>query len=244
MTKTAQLRVYSPSATPSIDPVPGFVRDFGMLSDHDEHDLTAEWDGKVVVCPSHLRLRVLESTVAFANAFTGLGASIIPERAARIAMDELRRYHADNPGHRSHVLTAAWHVPIRWFTLFEPSDRGLYEGPNGPRIRFRAGLSDAMNRLLRGTRILEASGVFRGPVDDMTHLYEWLEPFPEGSMVELDYGGVAELFDPADVVLDDTCELINESLDALAEGDMVRAGECYGKVVSRWAPAFSVTFSN
>lgn len=63
-------------------------------------------------------------------------------------------------------------------------------------------------------------------------------------MVELDYGGVAELFDPADVVLDDTCELINESLDALAEGDMVRAGECYGKVVSRWAPAFSVTFSN
>ncbi|HEX6947566.1 MAG TPA: hypothetical protein VF246_09470 [Acidimicrobiia bacterium] len=244
MTKTAQLRVYSPTATPSADPVPGFVRDFGMLSESIDRDVTAEWEGKVVVCPAHLRLRVLESTVAFANAFTGLGASIIPERAARVAIDELRRYHADHPEHRSHVLTAAWHVPIRWFTLFQPSDRDIYEGPGGPRVRFRASLSEAMHRLLRSTRILEASGMFRGPVDDMVHLYEWLEPFPEGSMVELDYGGVAELFDPADVVLDDTCELINESLDALAEGDMVRAGECYGRVVSRWAPAFSVTFSN
>ena len=39
-------------------------------------------------------------------------------------------------------------------------------------------------------------------------------------------------------------ELVNESIEALEIGDMMRAGECYGRVVTRWAPAFSVTFSN
>ena len=241
VTKVAQLRVYSPTASPSVEPVPGFVRDYGILSEGLDGDLTAEWDGQTLVSPSHLRLRVLESTVAFANAYAGMGAGLIPERAARSAMKELRRYHSENPEHRSHVLTAAWHVPIRWFALFEPTERGLYDAADGPSLRFRTGIADARNRLLRGVKILEASGVFRGPADDMGQLHEWLEPFPDGSMVELDYGGVADMFEPEDIVLDDTCELIQESLDALAEGDMMRAGECYGRVVSRWAPAFIST---
>jgi hypothetical protein len=63
-------------------------------------------------------------------------------------------------------------------------------------------------------------------------------------MVELDYAAVSELFDPQELVFDDSCEQVNQSLDALAAGDMIRAGECYGRVVTRWAPAFSVTFSN
>jgi hypothetical protein len=63
-------------------------------------------------------------------------------------------------------------------------------------------------------------------------------------MVELDYGDVSELFDPHDLVFDDSCDQVNQSIDALEAGDMMRAGECYGRVVTRWAPAFSVTFSN
>jgi len=39
-------------------------------------------------------------------------------------------------------------------------------------------------------------------------------------------------------------ELVRRSVEALADGDMMAAGENYGRVVSRWAPAFSVTFSN
>jgi len=63
-------------------------------------------------------------------------------------------------------------------------------------------------------------------------------------MVELDYGDVADLFESEDLVFDNSCELVQKSLDALEAGDMMRAGENYGRVVSRWAPAFSVTFSN
>jgi hypothetical protein len=63
-------------------------------------------------------------------------------------------------------------------------------------------------------------------------------------MVELDYHEVSDLFDPGEIVFDDSCELVHQSLEALESGDMMRAGECYGRVVARWAPAYSVTFSN
>lgn len=244
MTKTAFLRVYSPDAGASRQPVPGFVKGFGLLSEPAGDHLVAEWEGRRLVCPRNLRLRVLESTVAFANAFRGLGSGLVPVEAAQAADRELRSYLAENPNHRSHILTSVWHVPVRWFTAFEPAERQVYEGPSGPRLRFRTGLAEARRRVSHAYDVLNKLEVFQGPAAELGHLLEWLEPFPGESMLELDYAEVSELFDPQDLVLDDSCELVRESVEALASGDMLRAGECYGKVVSRWAPAFSVTFSN
>lgn len=244
MTKTAFLRVYSPDASTSQDPVPRFVRAYGLLSEPDGDHLTAEWRGRRLICPQNLRLRVLESTVAFANAFRGLGSGLVPVEAARAADRELRSYHAENPNHRSHILTSVWHVPVRWFTAFDPEEKEVYEGRAGPRLRFRTELADARRRVRRAYDILNKLEVFQGPAAELGHLLEWLEPFSDDSMLELDYAGVSELFDSQDLVLDDSCDLVQESVDALDAGDMLRAGECYGKVVSRWAPAFSVTFSN
>lgn len=245
MTKAAYLRVYSPEVSGSSDPVPGFVRTYGILSE-DEGDAywAVEWDGRRLVCPRNLRLRVLESTVAFANAFRGLGAGLIPETAARAADAELKAYHRAYPEHRSHILTSAWHVPVRWFTAFDASEKEVYEGPEGPRLRFRTDIEKAKTRVRRAYDILTKLAVFAGPAQELNQLLEWLEPFSMESMVELDYGAVAELFDTQELVFDDSCEQVNESLDALEAGDMLRAGECYGRVVTRWAPAFSVTFSN
>jgi hypothetical protein len=191
-----------------------------------------------------LRLRVLESTVAFANAFKGLGVGLVPEDAAKAADRELRAYNNTHPDHRSHVLTSAWHVPVRWFTGFDPGDKEVYEGPSGPRLRYRTDIELARQRVSRAHDVLSKLGVFQGPADELEQLAEWLKPFSADSMVELDYGGVSELFDPQDLVFDESCELVQSSVDSLATGDMARAGEAYGKVVSRWAPAFSVTFSN
>jgi len=87
-------------------------------------------------------------------------------------------------------------------------------------------------------------GVLPGPAEELGHLLAWLEPFAEGSMVELDYAEVSELFDSAELLFDDSCELVRESVLALENGDLLRAGEFYGRVVTRWAPAFAVSFSN
>lgn len=245
MTKSSYLRVYSPEVAGSNEPVPGFVRTYGILSEAEgDTQWTVEWQGRRLVCPRNLRLRVLESTVAFANAFRGMGAGLVPEAAARAADRELRAYHRSHPDHRSHILTSAWHVPVRWFVAFEPTDKQVYETAEGVRIRFRTDISSARRRLDDAHAVLLGLAVFTAPAQELGQLIEWLEPFPEGSMLELDYGEVSSLFDPNELIFDDSCELLQQSLEALASGDMMRAGECYGRVVTRWAPAFSVTFSN
>jgi hypothetical protein len=205
---------------------------------------STEWRGRQVVCPSNLRLRVLESTVAFAAAYRSMGTGLIPEDAAVTADRELRSYHRRRPNDRSHVLASAWHVPVRWFTAFDPSEREIYDGPNGPRIRFRTGIEDAIERSSKAHQVLVRLGVFQGPAEELGQLVEWLAAFPANSMLELDYDDVSDLFESQELIFDDSCELVNQSVKALAEGDMMRAGENYGRVVSRWAPAFSVTFSN
>jgi hypothetical protein len=245
VTKSSFLRVYSPQGSGSSDPVPGFVHSYGILSEEEgDSHWTVEWEGRRLVCPRNLRLRVLESTVAFANAFRGLGAGLIPESAAHAADRELKAYHRSHPEHRSHILTSAWHVPVRWFVAFVPSEKEVYEGPDGPRIRYRADITRARTRVSRAYEILTRLAVFNGPAEELHQVMGWLQPFHDGSMVELDYGDVSELFDPHDLVFDDSCDQVNQSIDALEAGDMMRAGECYGRVVTRWAPAFSVTFSN
>ena len=229
----------------STDPVPGFVRTYGMLSESGgESQWEVEWEGKRLVCPRNLRLRVLESTVAFAKAFRGMGVGLVPEDAAKAADHELKSYNSLNPDHRSHVLTSAWHVPVRWFVLFDPSDKLIYEGSNGPRLRFRTNIDAARNRGAEALEVLQSLGMFQGPAEELAQLIEWLAPFSDGSMVELDYADVSELFDSQELVFDDSCDLVQESVRALGAGDMLLAGENYGKVVSRWAPAFSVTFSS
>lgn len=245
VTKSAYMRVYSPEVSGSSDPVPGFVRSYGILSEAEGDSYWAvEWNGERLVCPRNLRLRVLESTVAFANAFRGMTAGIVPEAAARAADRELKAYHRNHPEHRSHILTSAWHVPVRWFSAFEASEKEVYDGPDGPRIRYRTDITAALRRVRAAHTILLRIAVFAGPAQELEQLLDWLEPFPEASMLELDYGDVSSLFDPHDLVFDDSCDQIRHSLEALATGDLVRAGECYGRVVTRWAPAFSVTFSN
>ena len=245
MTKAAYLRVYSPEVSSSTEPVPGFVKTYGLLSEEQgEEAWTVESDGRRLVCPRNLRLRVLESTVAFASAYRGLGAGLIPEAAAEAADAELKAYRRAHPEHRSHVLVSAWHVPVRWFVGFDPSDKEVYDGPNGPRLRFRADIESARRRITHAHQVLTTLGVFAGPAEELSHLVDWLSPFPDESMVELDYASVSDLFDPQELVFDDSCEQVHESVRALEAGDMLAAGECYGRVVTRWAPAFSVTFSN
>ncbi|MDH3190812.1 MAG: hypothetical protein OEM39_09295, partial [Acidimicrobiia bacterium] len=144
----------------------------------------------------------------------------------------------------SHVLTSAWHVPVRWFVAFQPEQREVYEVDGLPRIRYRSDISEVRRLLDRAMEALGKVGMVQGPTVEMAQLISWLEPFPDDSMVELDYGEVSDLFDPKDLVLEDSVALTQESVDALLDGDMLRAGELYGTVVTRWAHAYSVTFSS
>jgi hypothetical protein len=245
VTKTAYLRVYSPIPGTGEDAPPNFLHSYGMLSESKHAgDWSVDWNGARLVCPRNLRLRVLESTVAFANSFQGLGVGLIPEGAAEAADRELKSYRAEHPDHRSHVLTSAWHIPVRWFVGFQPENQEVYDDAGRPRLRYRRGIESVRERLMRAIEVLRDIGMIHGPAEEMEQLVAWLEPFDDASMVELDYADVSDLFDPKDLVLDDSVALVAESVEALASGDMMRAGELYGTVVTRWSHAYAVTFSS
>ncbi len=254
MTYSSFLRVYIaadkfPSQKPApSDPPPPVIRDstYGLLSESLQEDaLVTEWSGRRFVCPRHPRLRILEGVLAFHNTYGDMGGDlIVPERIARRAGRELQRLYERRPAVRSHILTSPWHVPLRWFAAFDPTERELVQGADRLTIRYRSLLALASQRLERALAALREAGFDVSVTDDLEDLAEWLGDFPEDSMVELDYGSVAQMFRESDLVIDESAADVWASIEALESGDLEAAGERYGAVASRWAPAVAVTFSN
>ena len=219
---------------------------YGLLGESMHEDaLHAQWSGRRFVCPRHPRLRMLEGLLAFHNTYRDIGGDlIVPERIARRAGRELQRLHEKRPAERSHILTSPWHVPLRWFTAFDTQEREIVQMADHLRLRYRTLLTLSSQRLERALIALREAGFDGSITDDVEELAEWLDDFPEDSMVELDYGGVARLFPESDLVLDESAADLWASIEALEVGDMEEAIERYGAVASRWAPVVAVTFSN
>ncbi len=69
-------------------------------------------------------------------------------------------------------------------------------------------------------------------LDDLTQLTEWLELFHVQSMVELDYGAVADKVYPDE----SPPWMFGWGIECLAEGDMTGAAAAYRRLASRWIP--------
>ena len=63
-------------------------------------------------------------------------------------------------------------------------------------------------------------------------------------MVELDYGGLVDLREDADLRADDSAGEVAEALAALARGDTSAAAEAYERVMTRWRIAHQVESRN
>jgi hypothetical protein len=195
-----------------------------------------ERDGRRFVCPRTPRLRMLEGLIAFRSAYLGATASVlVPEEMADEAARELDHIHERHPGSRSHILTAPFYVPLRWFAGFVPEEREVLQTDAGLTIRYRTVLDDAVQRLERAAGIVEAVGFDDAIVEQVRDVAAWLDPFRGDSVVELDYGGTAALFSDDELVLDETAADIGASLAALERGDLDEAGVHYAAAAMRWA---------
>jgi hypothetical protein len=202
-------------------------------------------DGRRYVCPRTARLRMLEGVLAFRNAYQGPTASLlVPEAAAERAASELRRIQDRFPGVRSHILTSAFAVPLRWFAAFDPTERALVEVDGVTSIRYRTRIADAARRLHRTVEVLDAAGFDEVVIDPVEELVSWVDEFSGEAILELDYGGVARLFSSADLALDESAADLAASLDALEAEDYEQAGEHYGAAVARWSHAQSLAYVN
>jgi hypothetical protein len=76
-----------------------------------------------------------------------------------------------------------------------------------------------------------ADGPVVGRLEDVAR---WLEEFHPHALVELDYGGLTQLFADDELRDDDSAELITAAVRALGRGDTERAGELSERVLERW----------
>jgi hypothetical protein len=252
--KSAYLRVYLPQeGVPKCEPHPtdpvertrrwepyGFIGE-SMIDDA----WMAEWRGRAFVCPRRPHLRMLEGVLALYRAFESWGRPlIIPEDVARQANRELEDLRRRDPEIRSYILTSAWHVPVRWFVIFDHSERLLNTSGLKTELRYRTSLGEATARIDRAVEILNNAEMPDAIVTELAALGAWLADFPSDAMIELDYAGIIDLFAEADLILDDSAAEVWSSIEALEAGDWDQAGEHYGALMARWAPIFAVTYSN
>jgi hypothetical protein len=251
MIPAAYLRVYLPErhagswpahATGPTRPVIRASENFVWGESGNEDAFVAEWDGRRYLCPRHPRLRMLEGALAFSHA--NPGSMLLSRPTVEDIAAELESLKSVVPDARSHILTSPWHVPLRWFTPFRAGDQEMYNGPDGPSLRYRVKVGDALTRVKRAVAVVEEAGFDEGIIEQIRDLNRWLRDFTSVALLELDYARVATLFSGADLALDDSAELINSSLDALYQLDYERAGRTYGRVAERWAKAQALTYVN
>jgi hypothetical protein len=251
MIKAAYLRVYVPGdgsdeqAEPT-EPRLREVSEYGLMSESlNDGVLVVNWNDAQYVCPRHPRLRLLEGLLGFRNAYPGLTAELlIPEEVAERAAAELEALQDRHPEVRSHILSSPWHVPLRWFSAFDPSERVVEERDGHSDILYRTTITEADGRLTRGLVILQAAGFQDAVIDQVQELHNWVAGFDGECLIELDYGGVAELFSDGALALDETAADIQSSLSALEAGNLDEASDHYTKAAARWAHAQALTYMN
>lgn len=254
MIRTAYLRVYLPEDRSPVrhlplvehHEVPVYEGLYGLTVESMAEDgIVARWRDARYVCPRTPRLRMLEGVLAVRRAYRQLGsAAVIPEDVARAAARELEALREEDPGTRAHILTSAWHVPLRWFVPFDPVAKELVGGGHYASIRYRIEYRQAMHRIERSLRILESVDIPESVVSEVRELSEWLDDFPTDAMVELDYGSVGGGFSESELIVDESVRDIWEALASLEDRDWTAAGEAYATLVTRWAAPMAVSYSN
>lgn len=254
MIKSSYLRVYLPedqirawdSHTPTNPSRPRRWEPYGFIGESMVEDaLIVDWKGGRYVCPRRPQLRMLEGVLALFNHLEVLGrAVIIPEDVARQADRELRKLRHSEPDIRSQILTSPWHVPIRWFVPFAPEEREFIGNGHHATIRYHTTIGRGLERTQRCAEVLNGAGVPDTLVSEVSNLGAWLGEFPPEALLELDYGDVALMFDPASLLIDESVADAWASIDALSRGNPEEAARYYGELMSRWAPAFAVSFSS
>jgi hypothetical protein len=203
-----------------------------------EHAFVAARDGTVLVCPWETRLRCW---VALADFKDGLPEPVVscflPRTVVEQAETDYESWRELNPDRVPHILTATWHVPLRWFVLFDAQERVLDLGsgePDGRSLLYRTPMVQARRRIARGFRTLQRT-VEDGPVvEGVGELGRWLEAFHPRSLVELDYGGLVHLIDDEELRADHSAADVAEALRALSDGEAGSAAAAYERLMLRW----------
>lgn len=188
---------------------------------------------RLLLCPLELELRA-------ALALETLRATVPPAAFDGFLWDsaDRRRFEAlVASGRTPHVRDAPWAPALVWFAAFAPGERRFTDPPEGPgaRVVYFTLVSQALERVERVHEVVEstldAADDLLGELGDLS---VWLDAFDPTSLLELDYADVAGLFTSGELRTDHTCGEVWQAVDALEDGDPLRAAEFYGVARARW----------
>jgi hypothetical protein len=215
---------------------------------HESQDaFVAVVDGVTHVCPWRTRLRGWQALGELTEQFPRpVLDAVLPPVVREQTEADYAAWRARNPDARPWIRTATWHVPVRWFVLFDDSERE-YEPTGGgeskqPVLRYQTPMVQARRRTARALRALKDSVAGVSPteggggllVDGLVDVGRWLEEFHPRSVVELDYGGLVHVIPEGGLSGDRSAADVAEGLAALREGHPDRAGEAYERLADRW----------
>lgn len=209
----------------------------GLIAPDDgEHAQIRVIDGRTYLAPERMRLRVLASVAGFRDSSDlEIADRVVTKRIARQARRRLAKQRRRDPGQVAFVHQSAWHVPIRWFTLFRDDERRLAEDEHGEmRLRYMTTTRRAMRRAENAIPILRRSDL--GAIGEMlVDLHQWMASFDARSLVELDYGGLCSFLTWDEMDDDRSVADVQDALDALSRHEGAHAAQMYQDVLTRWA---------
>lgn len=189
---------------------------------------------RLLYCPSQLVLRAGLAANALMEGIHGpLAQLLIPEEQRDRHQERIDEVRAHTGLGRVHTRASTWGIPFSWFCLFQEADPTDVVESEGHivTVRIRTSLGEALDRVRYAVAHLALAAPDLDMLEDLTQLTEWLELFHPDSMVELDYGAVADKVYPDDSPLD-----VRLGIECLAEGDMTGAAAAYRRLASRWIP--------
>ena len=189
---------------------------------------------RLLYCPSQLVLRAGLAANALMEGIHGpLAQLLIPEELRDRHQERIDKVKAREGVGRVHTRASTWGIPFSWFCLFQESDPTdvVESGGRIITVRIRATIGAALERVRHAVAHLALAAPDLDMLEDLTQLTEWLELFHPDSVVELDYGAVADKVYPDESPLD-----VRLGIECLAEGDMTGAAAAYRRLASRWIP--------
>lgn len=197
-------------------------------------DTAAADGGDLLYCPSQLVLRAGLAANALMEGIHGpLAQLLIPEEQLDKHQERINQVKASGDSPRVHTRASTWGIPFSWFSLFMEGDRQEVVESQGKiaTVRVWTTLLEALERARYAVAHLALAAPDLDMLEELAQLTAWLERFDSASIVELDYGAVADKVHPDESPLD-----IRLGIECLAEGDMTGAAAAYRRLASRWIP--------
>jgi hypothetical protein len=193
-------------------------------------------DGMRYVCPWSTSVRSWATLNDFkSNTVSTIVPFFVPNSYVEALEDSIDFTTSKVP----HIISQTWTIPPRWFALFETHERNRGHDKDGAYVIARTEIAKAIGRG-KTTHNAVKSAFGEGPVEqELLDLIDWLEMFHPKSMVELDYGGLADylelsLAEEGGLEADTSIEDVQSSIAGLAVGDGALAGRGYERLVTRW----------